>query len=202
MAQPLQPNQAPATHHPIHQAAIPIPDSARIGSTPQQSVPSGGAAGQPKSPGSGNLQTGMSEQGNKLRTDRTVLAHGLSDRPSTQSQHVKQKTHQQLRNARSHHVTGSHKIGGAHQSRPTHGTSKRSTKHAPVRKHVKYTPAITLHTQQSPHGTSPGEAHWKEKDRGVGMEHGTQTSPLDTPAPRRHAPVPLSQDPPRMSHLG
>ena len=78
-------------------------------------------------------------------------------------------------------------------------------------KHIKYAPAVIFHRlhqgqQDSREQTTPQQA----LQAGAGRldashitNHGTQTSPLDTPAPRRHAPVPHSREPgAKLSHQG
>ncbi|XP_072032286.1 uncharacterized protein [Amphiura filiformis] len=182
--QPYQHNQAPVMHA-SHQEVNAIPSNVR------QNLPQSGQATADQLSQSSPAVYPMTETPASGRRERTKLVHGQPNSPRVHNhQHVGQRTH---------HTRTSE----SHPTSIRHGASKRSTNQAPTRKHVKYAPAITLHKQQSPQGGgSPGEVIWKEKERTVGMEHGTQTSPLDTPAPRRHAPVPLSQDPPRISHLG
>lgn len=70
-------------------------------------------------------------------------------------------------------------------------------------KHVRYTPAVTVH--RLPQGqVSSGGQQRSVQQGGVKEHHGTQTSPLDTPAPRRHAPRPHSKEirSARLSNLG
>ena len=73
----------------------------------------------------------------------------------------------------------------------------------PPEKHVRYTPAVTVH--RLPQGqVSNGGQQRSVHQGGVREHHGTQTSPLETPAPRRHAPRPHSKEirSARLSNLG
>ncbi|XP_063957491.1 uncharacterized protein LOC129265434 isoform X1 [Lytechinus pictus] len=73
----------------------------------------------------------------------------------------------------------------------------------PPVKHVKYTPVVTLH--RLPQGeVSRDNQKQVGHQGGVREHHGTQTSPLETPAPRRHAPRPHSKEmrSTGLSHLG
>ncbi|XP_030855609.1 uncharacterized protein LOC115929765 [Strongylocentrotus purpuratus] len=73
----------------------------------------------------------------------------------------------------------------------------------PPEKHVRYTPAVTVH--RLPQGqVSSGGQQRSVHQGGVREHHGTQTSPLETPAPRRHAPRPHSKEirSARLSNLG
>ncbi|XP_038047017.1 protein TALPID3-like [Patiria miniata] len=76
-----------------------------------------------------------------------------------------------------------------------------------AQKQNRYTPAVTLH-RYPPQNASPAKRRKEmvssDNDLEMGSEkQAKQPSPLDTPAPRRHAPRPLTQiPPPKMTHAG
>ena len=77
-----------------------------------------------------------------------------------------------------------------------------------AQKHKRYTPAITLHRYSPHHEHRQGRKTRTERvvssDNDALEDKITQRpSPLDTPAPRRHAPQPLTQhQPPKISNIG
>ena len=72
-------------------------------------------------------------------------------------------------------------------------------------RHKRYTPAVTLHSNPAQQSArkAPNEGLFSSDNDTPLDKTAHQPSPLDTPAPRRHAPRPLTQNgPPKISHAG